>query len=68
MIFEIGYFAAALGRKSGQLILLHHRDTERPSDMDGLLTIDISEGIHQAGEKIRSQLRGWWGIDVAEHG
>jgi hypothetical protein len=68
VIFEIGYFTAALGRKSGKVILLHHRSTEKPSDMDGLLTIDISGGVHQAASKIRDELRGWWGMDAGVSG
>jgi CheY-like chemotaxis protein len=61
VIFEIGYFAAALGRKSGKLIVLHHRKVQKPSDMDGLLTIDITGGVRQAAGKIREELKGWWG-------
>ena len=63
VIFEIGYFCAALGRKSGKLILLHHQATKKPSDMDGILTIDITEGVRQAASKIRGELGGWWGMD-----
>jgi CheY-like chemotaxis protein len=63
VIFEIGYFTAAMGRKSGKLILLHHRDVTLPSDMRGLLTIDISDGILAAATRIREELQGWWGID-----
>jgi predicted nucleotide-binding protein len=63
VIFEIGYFAAALGRKSGKLILLHHEKAQKPSDMDGLLVIDITGGVRQAADKIRDELKGWWGMD-----
>jgi predicted nucleotide-binding protein len=63
VIFEIGYFTAALGRKSGRVILLHHQATEKPSDMDGLLTIDITGGVRQAASRIRDELSGWWGMD-----
>jgi hypothetical protein len=66
VIFEIGYFTAAMGRKSGKLILLHHRDVTLPSDMHGLLTIDISDGILAAATRIRRELKGWWGIDDQE--
>lgn len=68
VIFEIGYFTAALGRKSGRLILLHHQATKKPSDMDGILTIDISGGVRQAASKIRDELRGWWGMDSGAGG
>jgi CheY-like chemotaxis protein len=66
VIFEIGYFAAALGRKSGRLIVLHHQKALKPSDIDGLLTIDITGGVHQAADKIRQELKGWWGIEEAK--
>jgi hypothetical protein len=68
VIFEIGYFTAALGRKSGKLILLHHGATEKPSDMNGLLTIDITGGVRQAASKIRNELKGWWGMDAGVSG
>lgn len=64
VIFEIGYFTAALGRKSGKVILLHHKGTEKPSDMDGLLTIDISQGVRKAAPRIRKELKGWWGTSA----
>jgi CheY-like chemotaxis protein len=68
VIFEIGYFTAALGRKSGRLILLHHHRTQKPSDMDGILTIDITGGVRQAADKIRDELKGWWGMDSGASG
>jgi CheY-like chemotaxis protein len=68
VIFEIGYFTAALGRKSGKVILLCHKGTEKPSDMDGLLTIDISDGVRKAAGRIREELKGWWGMDAAVGG
>jgi CheY-like chemotaxis protein len=68
VIFEIGYFTAALGRKSGKLILLHNQTTKKPSDMDGILTIDITGGVHQAASRIRDELKGWWGMDSGAGG
>lgn len=68
VIFEIGYFAAALGRKSGRLILLHHQRTQKPSDMEGILTVDITAGVRQAADKIRDELKGWWGMDSGARG
>jgi CheY-like chemotaxis protein len=65
VVFEIGYFTAALGRKSGKVILLHHKGAEKPSDMDGLLTIDITQGVRKAAPRIRKELKGWWGTSAA---
>ena len=66
VIFEIGYFAAALGRKSGLLLLLTKGGVEIPSDMKGMLTIDITGGTRVAAEAIRKQLKGWWGMSLNE--
>ena len=56
VIFELGYFMAILGRKLGRVILLHKGSVEIPSDIQGLIYIDISDGIEAAGEKIRREL------------
>jgi hypothetical protein len=34
----------------------------------GLLTIDISKGVHSAADKIRAQLKGWWGMPEVDPG
>jgi predicted nucleotide-binding protein len=68
VIFEIGYFTAAMGRKSGKLIVLTVNNLEIPSDMAGLLTIDISKGVRSAADKIRAQLKGWWGMPEVDPG
>ncbi len=52
VIFEMGYFLAKFGRKWGRVILLHKGKIELPSDIAGLVYIDISNGIEAAGVKI----------------
>jgi len=56
VIFELGYFIGKLGRTSGRLVLLSHGDLELPSDIDGVIRIDIRHGIEAAGEEIRREL------------
>ena len=55
VIFEMGYFLGILGRKSGRVLLLHKGPLDLPSDLSGIVYIDISEGIEAAGEKIRRE-------------
>lgn len=56
VIFEMGYFLAKLQRRRGRVILLYKGELEIPSDISGLLYIDISNGIEAAGEHIRREL------------
>lgn len=59
VIFELGYFLGTLGRRKGRVILLKNSAIEIPSDIHGLVHIDISQGIEAAGEEIRRELREW---------
>ena len=56
VIFELGFFVGRFGRKSGRIIVLHKGNLEIPSDLAGVVYIDISGGIESAGEKIRKEL------------
>jgi len=56
VIFEMGYFMGLLGRRSGRVILLYKGPIELPSDLAGIIYIDVSLGITSAGEKIRREL------------
>ena len=56
VIFEMGYFLGTLGRKSGRVMLLYEPPLELPSDLSGVIYIDISDGIEAAGEKIRREV------------
>lgn len=56
VIFELGYFYSALRRKKGRVILLHQGDCELPSDISGIIFIDLSNGVEAAGEKIRKEV------------
>ena len=57
VIFEMGYFLGVLGRKSGRVILLHKGPLDMPSDLSGVIYVDISNGIEAAGEHLRKELQ-----------
>ena len=57
VIFELGYFYGRFGRKSGQVILLHKGPIELPSDIVGIVSVDISNGIESKSEEIRRELK-----------
>ena len=59
VIFEMGYFMAKLGRLSGRVVLLYKGVLDLPSDISGVIYIDIANGIDSAGEKIRKELQGF---------
>ncbi|MDX6442952.1 MAG: hypothetical protein QOH71_26 [Blastocatellia bacterium] len=56
VVFEMGYFYGKLQRKGGKVILLYKGNLELPSDIAGVIYIDISSGIEAAGEEIRREL------------
>jgi CheY-like chemotaxis protein len=56
VIFELGFFYGALERRSGRIFLLHKGPLELPSDISGVVWIDISKGIDAAGETIRKEV------------
>lgn len=56
VILELGYFMGKLGRKSGKIIVLKKGELEIPSDLKGVIEIDISNGIEMSNQKIRSEL------------
>lgn len=59
VIFELGYFLGKLDRVSGKVLLLHKGHLELPSDIHGIVYVDISNGIDAAGEHIRRELSVW---------
>ena len=58
VIFEMGYFVGSFGRTSGRVVVLLKGALEIPSDLHGVLYIDISGGIEAAGEQIRREVAG----------
>jgi len=56
VIFELGFFCGFLRRTSGRILLLHKECTDLPSDLAGVIWVDISRGIESAGELLRREL------------
>ena len=56
VIIELGFFLGALGRRSGRVLLLYKGPLDLPSDLSGVVYLDISGGIEAVGEQIRCEL------------
>jgi predicted nucleotide-binding protein len=59
VVFELGYFLGKLKRNSGRVILLYERGIELPSDISGVVYIDISRGFDSAEPEIRREIGDW---------
>jgi len=66
VIFELGYFYGKLGRTTGRILLLRKGEIEFPSDLSGIIyieipdTSDIRNAIRAAGEDIRLEIPEWF--------
>lgn len=56
VIFELGFFYSSFGRRSGRVLVLYKGPVELPSDINGVVWIDIGNGIPAAGEEIRREI------------
>jgi predicted nucleotide-binding protein len=56
VIFEMGYFFAKLQRRKGRVILLYKPPLELPSDLTGIICLDISGGINSVDADIRKEV------------
>jgi CheY-like chemotaxis protein len=56
VIFELGFFYGLLGRYEGRVIVLKKGQVELPSDIHGVVWINIDKGIRASGEDIRKEL------------
>lgn len=45
VLFELGYFMARFGRKSGRTLIIYRKGLDIPSDLSGVVYIDASQGI-----------------------
>jgi predicted nucleotide-binding protein len=52
MQYSIGIF----GRLSGRVFLLYKGTLDLPSDLAGVVYIDISNGVNAAGETLRREI------------
>lgn len=59
VLIELGYFYGKLNRKSGNVILLSKSPIKLPTDLAGIMYIDISNGVENSGEKIRTEISAW---------
>jgi CheY-like chemotaxis protein len=56
VIFELGFFLGLLGRRSGRVLLLYKGPLELPSDLSGVVYLDITGGIAAVGDQIRQEI------------
>jgi CheY-like chemotaxis protein len=61
VIFELGFFYAKLQRTTGRVFLLASDGIEFPSDISGIVFLDVRDGVSSASETIRGELAalGW---------
>jgi predicted nucleotide-binding protein len=59
VVFELGFFLGALRRSSGRVIVLHKGDIELPSDISGVIYIDITGGLNSSEIEIRREVAEW---------
>jgi len=57
VIFELGYFYAKFRRESGRVLLLYKGQLDLPSDISGIIYIDITDGVASASDLIRRELQ-----------
>jgi predicted nucleotide-binding protein len=56
VVLEFGMVLGMFGRKSGRVFYLYKQGVEIPSDLGGVIYIDVSNGVAAAGEQIRTEL------------
>jgi predicted nucleotide-binding protein len=56
VVFELGFFYGLLGRREARIIVLRKGDVELPSDLSGVVWIDVSSGVKASGEEIRKEV------------
>ena len=58
VIFELGFFYGLMGRNKGRVMVLKKGPIELPSDIDGVIWINVENGIRASGEDIRREMSG----------
>ena len=56
VLFELGYFYGALGRRSGAVVLVEYGDTEIPSDLAGIVRLDGQVPGSELKKSLRAEL------------
>jgi predicted nucleotide-binding protein len=59
VIFELAYFLGFIRRRAARVVLLKSGDLDLPSDIHGLVYVDISAGIQAADAEIQKELHLW---------
>lgn len=59
VLLELGFFLGLLGRGTGRVILLHKQPVELPSDLGGVVTVDITNGVRGQEAMLRDALSEW---------
>ena len=59
VVFELGYFLGRMGRSNGRVLILTKGEVEIPSDIAGMVRIDISRGISNCGDEILREVEPW---------
>lgn len=57
VLFELGFFYAKFQRKRGCVILLSRDEVEIPTDLSGIIWIDVSNGLPAQSERLRNELK-----------
>lgn len=60
VIFELGFFYGLIGRLEGRVIVLKKGNVEIPSDIHGIVWINVDNGIRASGEDIRREIESKW--------
>jgi predicted nucleotide-binding protein len=56
VLIELGYFLGRLARRRGRVVLLHKQGVEVPSDLHGVVLIDVTHGVESARNAIAKEL------------
>jgi CheY-like chemotaxis protein len=59
VIFEMGYFLGVMGRQSGRVLMLYRSPVDLPTDISGMVVIDITRGVAEARQELLQELREW---------
>ena len=57
VIFELGYFLGRRGRSNGRVLILTKGDVEIPSDIAGMVRIDITGGVLECAAEILREIQ-----------
>lgn len=58
VILELGFFLGTFGRHSWRVFLLYKGPLELPSDLSGVVYLDIGMGVASVGDQIRLEIEG----------